>query len=196
MEYLGTVVKRYRESPALLYWQVENEPYFPFGECPENAPEMIDYEIAAVRSADKNHGIVITDSGEFGLWVKAAKRGDAFGITMYRRSYHELFGQMEYKFPPWFYALKERLVRLILKEAEKPYLVVELAAEPWLERQLYESPVDDQLKVFDENYFRNTVKYAREAGFSEYYLWGAEWWYWMKEKQGHPEFWEFARTLF
>jgi len=44
--------------------------------------------------------------------------------------------------------------------------------------------------------FKENIAYAKTAGFSENYFWGAEWWYWMKEKQNHPEFWNYAKELF
>jgi len=27
------------------------------------------------------------------------------------------------------------------------------------------------------------------------YLWGSEWWYWLKEKQNDPKIWEEAKNL-
>jgi len=44
--------------------------------------------------------------------------------------------------------------------------------------------------------FDEIVAYARQTSFEKQYLWGAEWWYYLKEKQGHPEFWEKARRLY
>ena len=44
--------------------------------------------------------------------------------------------------------------------------------------------------------FYDNIAYAREAGFSEVYLWGVEWWYAMKEQRGDPFYWEAARELF
>ena len=37
---------------------------------------------------------------------------------------------------------------------------------------------------------------ARRVGFSEAYLWGVEWWYWLKETKGEPAVWDTARELF
>ena len=42
---------------------------------------------------------------------------------------------------------------------------------------------------------KETVEFANETGFDEIYLWGAEWWYFMKE-QGQPQYWDYARELF
>jgi hypothetical protein len=43
--------------------------------------------------------------------------------------------------------------------------------------------------------FETMIQTAKEAGFGDQYLWGAEWWYWM-EQNGHPEFWQAAKQLF
>jgi len=37
---------------------------------------------------------------------------------------------------------------------------------------------------------KKNIEFAKKTGLKEFYLWGGEWWYWMKEKQGRPELWE------
>ena len=34
LNYIKEVVQRYKDNDAITYWQVENEPFFHFGECP------------------------------------------------------------------------------------------------------------------------------------------------------------------
>lgn len=196
LRYVEVIVNRYRHSPSILYWQVENEPFLRFGECPPFDTNLLDKEMALLKSLDRKHPILMTDSGELSLWFLAAQRGDVFGTTMYRRVYDKVFGAIDYNLPPEFFRLKEKLARAATRDSNKRYIVAELGAEPWLLHQLYETTVQDQLKVFDLSYFKDTVSYAKAAGFDEYYLWGAEWWYWMKEKQGDSTFWDFAETVF
>ena len=43
---------------------------------------------------------------------------------------------------------------------------------------------------------RHNIEFAEKTGFDKFYLWGAEWWYWLKEKQGRPEIWDEARAVF
>ena len=40
------------------------------------------------------------------------------------------------------------------------------------------------------------VNYAKRTGFAGAYLWGAEWWYWLKQEQGVDELWDEAIKLF
>ncbi|MEK7465126.1 MAG: DMT family transporter [Patescibacteria group bacterium] len=199
-EYLKNVAGYYRGHPAVAAWQVENEPFLAFGECPERGEQYLRREIEAVRGADPNRPIVVTDSGELGLWFRAARYGDIFGTTMYRKIHPKFIGfavdELEYPLPPDAFRVKERFTRWVTGETEKPFWVVELQAEPWGRRPLRETPHAEQVEIFSPAYFRDTIRYAKAAGFSEYYLWGAEWWYWMKEQHGDSRYWEVAQEVF
>lgn len=190
------IVLRYKDEHHLRYWQVENEPFLDFGECPRLRGETLDAEIALVKSLDPNHPILVTDSGEVSPWYFAAKRGDIFGTTMYRRVYHHIFGYVDYHFPPAFFRIKTFIVRVLTGDTKKRYIVSELAAEPWLSRQIYETEPEEQFLVFNSAFFNDTIVYAKTAGFDEYYLWGAEWWYWLGKKHNNWEMWKEAKSLF
>lgn len=194
-DYMGAVVDHYKDSEALLYWQVENEPFLSFGECPTVSGKMLDEEIAFVREKDPKHPILVTDSGEISLWYFAAKRGDVFGTTMYRRVHNRVLGYIDYHLPPQFFNIKESLVRELIRQPDKKFMVIELAGEPWLNKAMTEVSLEDQFKSFDLDFFKDSIRYAKETDFNDYYLWGVEWWYWLKEKQNHPEFWNYASSL-
>lgn len=192
--YTEAVITRYRTHRALEMWQVENEPFLMFGECPPRQTVLLDTEIALVKALDPAHPILITDSGEFGTWVFAARRGDAFGTTIYRRVNHGTIGQIDYHLPPGFFRLKEILTRIFTNRTE-PFIVPELAAEAWLPKQLWETTPEEQFRYFDFAFLQDTVRYAKETQFDIFYFWGAEWWYWLKKTQNHPEFWDYAKQL-
>jgi hypothetical protein len=42
----------------------------------------------------------------------------------------------------------------------------------------------------------NIIEYAEKTRFEYQYLWGGEWWYWLKEKHGVEEYWEYGQKLF
>ena len=42
----------------------------------------------------------------------------------------------------------------------------------------------------------DNIEFAKKTGMKEIYVWGVEWWYWMKEKQNQPEIWSEAKKLF
>ena len=73
---------------------------------------------------------------------------------------------------------------------------VELQAEPWASESLKNIPVEWQNKKMNPEIFNEIIDYAERSGFPKAYFWGAEWWYWMKEKHGKPEMWDNAKALF
>lgn len=196
LKYIEATVNHYKDNPAIWAWQLENEPFlFGFGECPYVDDELLDKEFALIKSLD-DRPIVITDSGEFGLWFRAYKRADVFGTTMYRVVLGKWwpFGYFEYPLDPGFFQFKARFMEIFW--GEKPIVNIELQAEPWLEKRPPFVPLEEQLKAFSLEQFKENIEYAKEVGFEKNYLWGVEWWYWMKTKQNYPEYWEEARKLF
>ena len=50
-------------------------------------------------------------------------------------------------------------------------------------------------KSFNLKRFRDNIDYVQRAGFDEVYLWGVEYWYYLKEL-GHLEIWGEAEGIF
>ena len=48
---------------------------------------------------------------------------------------------------------------------------------------------------FSPRWFRANVDLARRSGASRVYLWGAEWWAYLRDTRAEPELWEMARDL-
>jgi len=194
LKMLEAMVVRYGRDKVVASWQVENEPLFRFGDCPWVDKDFLIREAALVRSLDEQkRPVVISDSGEGSWWFNAARIGDIVGVTMYRRVYfHELKTYVTYPIPPAFYWVKSKIIGLIFK---KPVICAELQAEPWAANQLYDGG-DGDAKTMDIKQFRENIAFAKNTGFDMLYLWGSEWWYWMKEKHGQSQFWEEARKTF
>ena len=193
LKYLRVTADRYRDSSVIWAWQVENEPFLGFGECPMPDRELLNNEIKLVRTIDKRP-VVITESGEFGNWRRVAPFGDILGTTLYRKVYHQKFGYIDYHLPPSFY----RLRALLVKKWTRPenIIVVELQGEPWVaDPPISDTPLEEQYITMNPEFFRNTLDYIRRTDFNEFYFWGAEWWYWMK-KEGRPEIWDIAKGVF
>lgn len=194
LNYLEEVVSRYKDSDAVWAWQVENEPFFRFGVCPQTDKDFLKKEIDLVKSLDdKKHPVIVSDSGESSLWLKAAKLADILGITMYRKTENKFFGVVNYIFPPVFYWRKTQVIKKIFN---KEVICGELQAEPWGKVLLYDSPIEEQKKTMDLEQFKKNIEFAEKTGLSQFYLWGAEWWYWMKEVKKQPGIWEEAKKLF
>jgi drug/metabolite transporter (DMT)-like permease len=196
LEYLRAVVERYRTHPALQYWQVENEPFLRFGECPSGHEKNLDRKIDLVRSLDSAHPIMLTDGGEFGDWYRAAKRADVFGSTLYRKVHSDRLGSFTYPLAPQFFPLKRDVVQFFTGNPRQKFLIIELGLEPWGKKQIYEIPLAEQFTLLNFDEFREIVSYAREAGFDTYYGWGVEWWYWLKTVHGDDRFWNHMKSTF
>ena len=185
---------RYRDSQTIWAWQVENEPFFPFGECPWSDRDFLKKEINLVKLLDRERPVIISDSGEFSFWVTAAKLGDLVGTTLHRYVwFREIECYVSYPFPPVFYWRRARLIEKIFG---KKVINVELQVEPWGPTLLYDLPLKEQEKTMNLERFKKNIEFAKKTGFDTFYLWGAEWWYWMGEKQGKPEIWQEAKKLF
>lgn len=194
LNFIFTTAERYKNEPAVKYWQVENEPFLDFGICPDLDVELLDAEIALVKSVDPSRKIIITDSGELSLWYQAASRADIFGTTMYRTIWKEGLGYFDYPIGPRFFQFKRLINKIFAKQNN--IIIVELQAEPWIAGWTTDSALSEQFKSMNAEKLRDNINFARKTGFSEIYLWGAEWWYWLKVEKNHPELWDEAKNLF
>ena len=196
LEYITAVINRYKNYDNIKYWQVENEPFLGFFSrsiCGELNKTFLREEIELVKKIDPTRPIIITDSGEFGDWFRAYKNGDVFGTTMYLYVWNRTIGPLRYPVIPALFRIKKNIVSLIYKE--KPSIVIELSTEPWLLQPILDTPVDTQLERMDLDKFNEMINFSSKTGFNSFYLWGAEWWYWMKQN-GYPQLWERAKELF
>lgn len=197
LKYIETVVNRYKDYDNIKYWQVENEPYLIFfsrQNCGELDENFLKQEIELVKKLDPVRPILVTDSGEFGTWYKAYQRGDVFGTSMYLYIWWQRgIGPLRYPITPAFFRIKHNLAKLVF--GEKPAIVVELSAEPWLLQPIVNTPVEIQLSRMGLGKFNEMIEFSSQTNFDTFYLWGAEWWYWMRQN-GHSEFWDRAKELF
>ncbi len=195
IKYISAVTERYKNYSNLKYLQVENEPFLIFGVCPLPDSNLIDRELKAVRKIDSAHPILGTDGGEFGDWYRIAKRTDVFGTTLYRKVNTDLFGRITYPIVPEFYPLKADIVKLFTGKPDQKFIVAELGLEPWTKKQIYEISVAEQVALFSPEEFKGNIEYARQTKFTEFYLWGVEWWYWLKTTKNFNDYWDIAKGV-
>lgn len=190
LAFIEETVNRYKGYESVRRWQVENEPFFPFGHCPKITLGQFRERVDLVRSLD-DRPIQVTVSGELGSWHESADAADVLGISMYRQTWNELVGYFVYPITPDYYWFRASFVR----DAVAKVIVSELQAEPWFPESIESRPLVDWYDQFPVELFEENVEFARRAGLSEVYLWGAEWWYALKQ-DGDDRLWEYARTLF
>lgn len=195
-DYIKAVVERYKDRESIKIWQVENEPYlevFAFEYCGQLDEAFLEEEIALVKELDPSRPVLVTDSGNLGLWRGAYKNGDLFGTSVYVHFWNADLGPFRTIMPPWFYRVKENINALLY--GRKEALLIELSAEPWLIAPITEVPIETQLTRMNLEKFEDILSYARETRFEKQYLWGAEWWYWLK-KHGDDSMWKRGQELF
>lgn len=195
LEMIEKIIYRYNDEDSIWAWQVENEPFFNFGDCPDITEEFLKEEIDLVKLIDyKNRPIIISDSGSNRFWFKTARLGDIVSISLYRKVwFHELETYVEYPFPAVFYWRKARIVKSLFG---KEVICGELQAEPWGPSLIQDLPIEKHKETMDLEKFQDNISFAKETGFDKFYLWGVEWWYWLKVEQNQPEIWEEAKKLF
>jgi hypothetical protein len=196
LEYLEVVVNRYKDNSNIKLWQVENEPFlevFAKDHCRSLNEEFLDSEIELVRKLDPSRKIMVTDTGELGTWRKPYSKGDVFGTTLYLYSWNNILGEFRNPFLPGFYSGRRNLWNLVY--GKKEMMIAELSLEPWLDKPVVEETVEVQTKRMSPKKFDNILQFAKNTGIETQYLWGGEWWYYMK-LQGEPWYWEKGKEIF
>jgi len=191
---LEEIVSKYKNEGTIEYWQLENEPFFTFGECPWKDDEFLEKEISLVRSIDKNHKIVLSDSGEGSFWFRIARLGDIPAVTTYRNAwFKELNRYIKYPFGPNFYNIKISLIKFFFG---KDTMCGEFQAEPWGPKLTYKLSFEEQSKSMNLEKFKENIEYIRKTKYSRVYLWGGEWMYWAKKNNYDNSIWEEAKKIF
>lgn len=191
LKMLELVVKRYKDRPEIVAWQVENEPLFDwFGECPKGDRDFLEQEVALVKSLDKRP-VIISASGELSTWRQETQIGDIFGTTMYRVVWNNWFGYFRYPWPSWFYPLKADLV----SQPKHLVIISELQAEPWVPQgSLLDLKSAEAIKSLSVEQLAANMQYAIDTGFNQAYLWGVEYWY-AEKQRGNPLYWDFMKKI-
>lgn len=196
LEYIEIVIERYKDSPAITVWQVENEPFlevFAFEHCGQLDEALLEREIELVRKLDGTRPILMTDSGNLGTWAGAYSHGDMFGTSVYVHFWNPELGQFRTFLPPWFYRVKDNLMAALY--GEKPSVLIELSAEPWLIEPITDVDLEVQFTRMNLEKLEDIITYAEGTHFEKQYLWGAEWWYWL-HLQGHSDIWNRGKELY
>lgn len=179
LAYIEETVMRY--APNVRVWQVENEPFFAFGECGKSDIALLQEEIALVRRLDPDAVIQLTVSGEQQAWTSVAPLADQIGVSMYRTVQSARFGSFSLPLSPDWY----RLMSLPLIFTHK-VSISELQMEPWFTQDPRGiAPLQASL-LFTSLHAQEHIAYARASGFTEVSFWGVEWWYYLQQ-QGYPD---------
>lgn len=197
IEYVRQGVIELKDYDNIVMWQIENEPFWPFGDCKEINRETVVKEINTARMLD-NRPIIVQDSGEGGFWFATHSLGDKLGISMYRKIWYDFWGILfgrsiyfQYPLAHWTYKVKADIVGIDYNNI----MVTELQAEPWgpgLNSDLPNQEIDNSMS---HQFFIDTINYAQKSGFKDLYLWGPEWWLYMRDIRGDSFYWDTAKSI-
>ena len=194
--FMTAVIERYKTSPALQSYQLENEFFLTvFGKCTDFDRQRLIEEAELVKKTDPGHTLIISRSNN-GVGLPIGKpRPDLFGVSVYKRVWdqnltHRYF---EYPFPAWFYGSLAGGGKIF---TGKDLIIHELQAEAWAPPtfSIKDAPISELYKSMNPERLADRFEYGKATGMKSMDLWGVEWWYQMKTKRGAPELWDTAKA--
>lgn len=194
--FMAAVMNRYKTSPALKSYQLENEFFMSvFGICPDFSRSRLVDEFKFAKTIDPNHPIIISRSNNWIGLPLGDPRPDEFGISVYKRVWDKTVTKryFEYPLPAMFYAALAGGAEIM---TGKNMRIHELQAEAWLPDSfngIKNAPLSESYKSLSPQRLRDRIRYGMATGMKSMDLWGVEWWYYVKVKQHDPSLWNAAR---
>ncbi|NBU33270.1 hypothetical protein EB118_01765 [bacterium] len=194
--FMQKVIERYGNNPVLESYQLENEFFMTvFGICPDHSRWRLEDEHSYVKSLDSNTPIIVSRSNNWIGLPLGDPRPDRFGISVYKRVWDKSLTKRyyEYPLPAWFYAGLAGGAEIL---TGKDMVIHELQAESWLPEgmSMKTAPLSEINKSINSKRLKDRIKYAEATGMRDIYLWGPEWWLYLKEKRNYPDLWVTAKT--
>jgi hypothetical protein len=199
--YETAIINRYKDSPALDSYQIENEYFLKgFGICESISHSMdrqrLVEEYNLVKRLDPRHTAVVNRSNNALGWPVGQPQPDEFGISVYKRVWTPVFGRyIEYPFPAWFYGFVAGWQKIM---TGRDMLIHELQAEAWgpHSKSLTDIDLTEQNKSLSAERLDGRFTYAKQTGMREVYFWGAEYWYYRKAVLQDNSIWIVAQQHF
>lgn len=188
--FIKAVVERYKDSPALESYQLENEYFLEvFGVCKDFSRQRLQNEFDLVKRADPDTPIILSLANNYFGLPTGQPRPDRFGVSVYKRVYDYTVTKryFEYPFTPWYYAGRAGFTELF---TGKQSMLHELQAEPWAPMPLKQASIAEQDKSMNAELLAERLDYGQSTGFKQIDLWGGEWWYWRLKKFNDPSLWQ------
>lgn len=198
MKYIESVVNRYKDSPSLHKYQLENEYFLKgFGICTDFSRQRLVQEYNLVKKLDPKHQIIVGRSNNAQGFPVGQPTPDEFSISIYKRVWDGNISRryLEYPFPAWFYGYIAGVQKIY---TGKDMAIGELQAEAWAPngKSLTEIDLAEQNKSLNPKRFDDRFEYGRATGMREIYMWGAEYWYYRKQILNDPSLWHIAQKEF
>lgn len=195
--FIKAVVERYKDSPSLESYQLENEYFLQgFGICTNFERERLVEEFNIVKQTDPNHPVIISRSNNAQGIPVGNPIPDEYGVSIYKRVWSPPINRyMEYPFPAWYYGFLAGAQKIV---HGKDTIIHELQAEAWPPhgQGMMQTSLEEQNKSFNAARFEDRIAYGEATGMREIYLWGSEYWYYRLVKLDDPSLWNVAKQVF
>lgn len=219
LSFVEDTVLRYRDNPALIAWQIENEPFNRAG--PQRLwidAEFLRDEITSVRQLDSHHRqLIVNVFSHFNLvfdqasarqgfdlrqWLgfeadsaeqdglSVLNRGDVLGLDVYTAIGYQFLGKDHLSQADGDWP--DRLARVLdlAHKQGKQAWVTEAQAEPWESSgNTFANP-----KSTSPQAIRGVFENLKDAGFSTVLFWGSEYWLWQAD-HGDPRWIETIKAI-
>lgn len=205
--FVDQTVRRYRDSPMLLAWQVENEP---FNRAGPNRwwidAKFVSEEMDAVRLLDHhNRPVILNAFSHFNLVFDQASnrdgldlprllgfegdtaekdslallhRGDVLGLDVYTAIGYRFLGQDHLSRADGDWPDRLDALRQAVQRQGKQAWISEAQAEPWeATTDTYTDPRSTSPAAI-----RRLFLDLKDAGFGTILLWGSEYWLWRADQ--------------
>jgi hypothetical protein len=193
--YMKAVLDHYKNNPALESYQLENEFFMDiFGECKDFDRGRLVAEFNMIKHEDPKHPVLISRSNNWVGIPLGAPTPDRFSVSVYKRVWDATLTKryFEYPQPAWTYATLAGAEEIV---SGRDMVIHELQAEPWPPRgqEIKDTTIDEQFKSMNPERLRDRIEFGKATGMRSLDLWGAEWWYWLKVKDGDPSVWNVVK---
>ncbi|MDQ6919492.1 MAG: hypothetical protein M3Z98_09055 [Candidatus Dormibacteraeota bacterium] len=208
LDFVQETTSRYKDNPALLAWQVENEPLNPAG--PHRwyiGRELLAKEVAIVKELD-SRPVIVNAFGHFNMLFDRTSnrsgfdlgallgfdsntaeaqslgllgRDDILGLDVYTEIGYNFLGHEGVSHAGSDWAAKAGHWRSVALRQGKQAWITEAQAEPWeASINTYGDPKSTVASDIPARFAS-----IRAQGFSTILLWGAEYWLWRADNGDH-----------
>lgn len=210
--FVRRVVARYRDQPAIAYWQVENEPLDPAGADQWRIGiDFLREEVAIVRAIDIIHRPVIVsmfvtiDPLSLLPWRRSEPRNralalletaDILGLDVYPSLGQRRFGRdlyFNWSFAPWEEIAID--LRNLARSRGQEAWILEAQAEPWEPERVVYTDRDPSRSV-QPALAAGIFERLRAAGFDNILFWGVEHWYMRIQRHDDATWWSRLGSFF
>jgi hypothetical protein len=197
-QFMSAVVNRYKDSPALDSYQLENE-YFlhGFGICTNFDRQRLVDEYQLVKRLDPKHTVIVSRSNNVLGIPLGQPKPDKYAVSVYKRVWDARLTHryLEYPIPAWFYGFLAGLQKI---HDGRDMAIHELQAEAWAPgyKDLSQVSLAEQNNSLNAKRLKDRFQYGKATGMREIYLWGGEYWYYRLMVLHDPSLWNVAKQQY